>query len=369
VILVSLAQGLDHDIRTRLSRLGTNFVIVVPGAVSLGSASAFGPPVLRGILTTSDADAVSRVAGVESASGLLAYQLASIRFKKYNASATVTGVDADTFSKFVAAGYDQGKFFNKGDKSSAVIGYNIANNYFNEKVQVGNQIFINGMPFRVEGIISKVGQGAGNLDNVIAIDQDAAREAFPGVISKDRVSEILAITKDGSDADSIGNEIKTTLANKHKVKLDKPDFTVMTAASIMAQVSQITDLLTLFMGAIAAISLVVGSIGIANSMFTSVLERTRDIGILKSVGAPNSAVLTLFLAESVMLSVIGGSVGVAIGVLAAWLISALGGISTLVGPELIAGSFMVAVAVGGVSGYFPARQASKLPAIVALRRE
>ncbi|MFA5106669.1 MAG: ABC transporter permease [Candidatus Micrarchaeia archaeon] len=368
VILVALAQGLDKDIRASLNKLGSNFVLVLPGQASITSSTSF-VPILRGILTDKDVNVVSRVPGVDSVSGSLSYPLAGIRFKKYNATATISGVNADTYDKFITAGYEGGKFFEKGDKSSVVIGYTIANDYFDEKIQVGNQLYINGRPFRVSGIIKQVGQGVGNIDKLIAIDQDAARDLFPGVLAKDRVSAILALTNPDMDSAAIGQEIKEKLANKRKVKLDNLDFTIITAASIQEQVGEITGILTLFLGAVAAISLVVGSIGIANSMFTSVLERTRDIGILKSVGAPNSAVMLLFLAESVMLSVIGGAVGIALGAVVCALISAVGNISTVVSPELIGGSFIVAILVGGASGYFPARQASKLPAVVALRRE
>ncbi len=368
VILVSLAQGLDKDIRTRLTRLGTNFVLVLPGQVSLSGGGGF-VPVLRGILTDKDVAVVERIPGIDTVSGSLSFPRAPVRFKKYNATATVSGVNPVTYDRFVTVGYSAGKFFEKGDRGSVVIGDTIANTYFDEKIQLGNQLYINGKPFRVAGIIAKVGQGAGNFDTLVAIDQDAARDLFPGALAKDRVSAIIAITNPEMDAGAIGEEVKAKLIQKRKLKPDNLDFTVITAASIMEQVNQITGLMTLFLGAVAAISLVVGSIGIANSMFTSVLERTRDIGIMKSVGAQNSVIQKLFLVESMVLSVIGGFIGVTLGIGVAYLISVVGGISTVVSPELVIGSFIVALIVGAVSGYFPARQAAKLPAIVALRRD
>ncbi|HQT45507.1 MAG TPA: ABC transporter permease, partial [Candidatus Micrarchaeota archaeon] len=294
------------------------------------------------------------------------------QFKRKATAGNIAGSEVEVYVKYSNASgitFASGGYFRQGDKSSIVIGGKVASEYFDDKVYVGNQILINNRSFRVSGIYNRTSASSiMGLDDTIMMDAGALRELFPGAMPKDRVFDIFITVAPGSDPEVVAKEVTDTLARRRKVDPDKPDFTVETAASTLEQIQQITGIISVFLGFVAAIALVVGAIGISNAMFTSVMERTKDIGIMKAIGAPNSAVLRMFLVESIMVSGIGGIIGILIGCAGSLLISAFV-TKTVINIWVIFGALAVSLFFGAVSGYFPARQAAHLPAIVALRRE
>ncbi|NUN11033.1 ABC transporter permease [Candidatus Micrarchaeota archaeon] len=365
VLLIGIAQGLGDSVQDSFKVLGTNYAFIIPGNV--GTSAGFGgsAPALAGQVTQRDLDAINRVQGVDFASGILFGNSMEVQYKKEKATLSVSGVQPN-YGKSITTGYDSGGFFGSSDKSSAVIGYNIANEFFDDKIKVGNTISINGHDFKVVGITSKVGEGGFGRDDDIVINIDALREITGA--GRNEYSGILAISQETVSPEIVGDRIKRELRNTHRVKEGEEDFTVFTAALVEEQFGQILGLLTTFVGGVAIISLIVGGIGVANSMFTSVLERTREIGILKAIGANNDTILKMFLIESALIGLVGGLIGVVFSVLILLLLK-LVGVPAKISLELITTGLLFALIIGTISGAVPARNASRLPAIQALRYE
>ncbi|MFH1107275.1 MAG: ABC transporter permease [Candidatus Micrarchaeota archaeon] len=368
VVLISLAQGLDTSIKSQLSTLGTNYMFILPGNLFGGEGGLrFGPPVLKGVLYTKDADTIRRVPGVIAVSGNVAAPFAVVEFKGENVSSSIAGVNPAAFAKYVSIGYESGKFISEGDFTGVTIGNDVAHKLFKNDIKVGDTLVILGKNFRVKGVIAKAGNTGGNVDSGIYVEERALRLLLP-TFDKDKVSSILAVTEEGRDITVISSAAEEKLRNNHKVRKGDEDFTVLTAESISEQIGQITGILSLFLGGVAAISLVVGGIGVANAMFTSVLERTREIGVLKAIGASDNAILEIFLLESGLIGLIGGILGSLFGLSVSLLLNTFG-VPSEISWELVAGALLFSVVIGVVSGAFPARNASRLVPVDALRYE
>ncbi|MFH1200282.1 MAG: ABC transporter permease [Candidatus Micrarchaeota archaeon] len=367
VVLISLAQGLDTSIKSQLNTLGTNYMFILPGNI-FGGGMRFGPPVLKGVLYTRDADAIKRIPGVVAVSGNVAAQFATVEFKGENISSGIIGVTPSAFAKYITVGYEAGKFIQDGDMGGVTIGNDVAHTLFKNEIKLGNTLVLLGKNFRVTGIIRKAGNTGGSIDTGIYVEERALRLILGGSIDRDRVMTILAVTDPTKDIAEITAKTQDRLRNNHKVRKGEEDFTVLTAASISDQIGQITSLLSLFLGGVAAISLIVGGIGVANAMFTSVLERTREIGVLKAIGASNDAILEIFLFESGLIGLIGGLLGVIFGLSISFLLNSFG-VPSEISAELIGFCLLFSVAIGVASGAFPARNASRLQPVDALRYE
>lgn len=367
VVLISLAQGLDASIKSQLSTLGSNYMFVMPGNL-FGGGLRFGPPVLKGVLYTRDVEAIKRVPGVIAVSSNVAAPFAKVEFKGENISSSVAGVEPAAFSKWITVGYEAGKFIQDGDLSGVVIGNDVAHELFKNEISLGDTLVILGKNFRVKGIIAKAGNTGGNIDSGIYVEARAMRLLLGDALEKDRVFSILAVTDPDRDISSITAAAEDKLRANHKVRKGEEDFTILTAASVSEQIGQITGILSLFLGGVAAISLVVGGIGIANAMFTAVLERTREIGVLKAIGASNNSILEIFLLESGLIGLIGGLLGVALGAAISLLLNAFG-VPSMLTLELLAFAAFFSFAIGVISGVFPARNAARLEPVEALRYE
>ena len=270
----------------------------------------------------------------------------------------------DSFADF-APKLEAGRQIRKGDKYVVVIGNRVANEMFDKEIRVNNRITINGKKFTVIGIQKESGNR--DEDNQIATTLEAAREILNEPVA---VDFIITRVKVGQDVEQAAEKIKRAL----KRERNDENFEVNTPKEIAEQINQILGVMQAVLVGIAAISLLVGGIGIMNSMYTSVLERTKDIGIMKSIGARNSDVLWIFILEAAMVGFVGGFFGILLGL----------GISLLVGeiagqagfPLLIKPSFYLmlfglffAIIVGIISGVLPAIQAAKLKPVDALRYE
>ena len=371
VSLISLGQGMQSSINEQFRQIGSNRIMIQPGGIS------FGPPttaseITAAQLTEDDVKIVQKTKGVEFASGILTLT-AIVEFKDETNYIQVWGNPTDPYSQrnleaigLLAAEF--GRQLSSSDKYKAIIGHNIAYNTFKKDIQLGDKIKINSQQFQVIGIQKKAGTGIHDI--IIRIPLDTARDLFN---EQNKVSFIGATSKQGLAPSEIAEDIKKELRKFRNVKEDEEDFTVQTAEQTIAQLNIILDIVQIFLIGIAAISLIVGGIGIMNTMYTGVVERTRDIGIMKAIGAKNSHILLLFLIESGTLGLAGGIIGVIIGLsfslLVQFIVTAFDLITlkVYIGFPLLLGSLLFSFIIGAMSGVFPAKQASKLQPVEALR--
>jgi len=252
-----------------------------------------------------------------------------------------------------------------------LIGSLYKENLFGKSVSIGNKLKINGREFKVKGILKSVGNPSD--DQNIIMSYDIFKEFFN---SSKRVDMIYVQIQPGEDIKQVAEKVKKDLMKFRDVKEKTIDFTILTPEELLGTFSIILNIITAFLAGIASISLVVGAVGIANTMYTSVLERTKEIGTMKAIGARNSDILLIFIIESGLLGIIGGIIGVALGMISSGVIEmvaneALGTnlLQVSFSPYLIMGCLIFSFVVGSLAGLLPARQASKLNPVDALRYE
>jgi len=371
VILIGLVQGLKDNITSELSAFGSNAIIITPlsttsGAVGM-AATSFMPT--KGRLYMKDYERVKRVGGIDYITPAIMGRT-TVKYKKDEISASIMGVEPDVFPHIAGTlEIEEGRFLTSADRKAVVIGNNIAKERFDEDAGASSVLYISGERHTVVGVLKKTGTSFTNFDDVIFMPFDEAQSMFSNTMAKDEINGIRLTVKEGEDADAIADEINDILLAAHHVTEDDKDFSVVTAAFINERLNEVTGTLSLFMGAIAGIALVVGGVGISNTMFMAVLERTREIGVLKATGATEWEIQKLFLVESSMIGFLGGFAGLCIAFVLILLISALAGIPAVFIPWVAAGALLFSAAVGILAGVFPARQASRLDPVESLRYE
>lgn len=382
--LLSIGQGFQHNIENQLSAFGGNSIFISPGkqqasSGGFGFGGSYVQQAVAGKLTTTDIALLKGVNGIEYVEGFVAGR-ADVSFKSDKATVNVEGATPELWKIFNIVSLENGRFYSSSETRVAVLGNSIVSTVFKGKIKVGDTITIKGMNFRVIGILQQ-GSGVASsiVDSAVLIPLDDSRKVFPEIGERE-VSSIVAKANDNADPNRVTKDINLRMRASHKVVEGKEDFTVTSSTSIQERVSQITGTITIFLGGIAAIALLVGAIGIANTMFMSVMERTRQIGILKAIGAKNKDIRNIFIVESSLLGFVGGIVGTLIGVLfglAMTGFSPSGGQGAFGPPaftpyitiELIAFAIVFSIVIGAVSGYLPARRASKMEPVEALRYE
>lgn len=370
IALVSIGFGVRQQIQDSISSLGSNLLMVYPGAPrtpgvrpTAASQKTLKVKDYETLKKLNDVDMISPVAG--SSSYVIVYT-------NKNWTTTVNGINSD-FQYINNWTMKSGRFITDAQverrERVAVIGSTVAKNLFGDENPVGKDIRIKNDPFKVVGVLDTKGSGSfGNdQDDIVFIPYTTTMERVRGV---DYLSMIYIKAKDGADLNRVQSDIENIMRVRHKIKNPElDDFNVRNMATIMETVNETTGTMTLFLGAVAAISLLVGGIGIMNIMLVSVTERTREIGVRKALGATYRVIVMQFLIEAVVISLIGGAIGVVFGIGASKLISAATSMKTVIsmGPILL--SFGFSMAIGLIFGIYPARKAAKLNPIDALHYE
>lgn len=369
IALVSIGNGVKQDIQNSISSLGSNLLMVMPGAPrtpgvrpSAGSMKS---------LKVSDYEAIAKLDGVKAASPMTNGSYVVI-YQNKNWTTSVSGVsynylDVNNWSM------KSGRFLSEKNVQNrervAVVGKTVVKNLFGDEDPVGAEIRVKNIPFRIIGVLNSKGSGAmGNdQDDMVIIPYTTAMERVEGV---DYLRMIYVTGKDENGIDRLQSDIENLLRVRHGIKdTNLDDFNIQNMNSIMETMEETTGTLTLFLGAVAAISLVVGGIGIMNIMLVSVTERTREIGVRKALGATYSVIVTQFLIEAVVISLMGGIIGIILGIGSSKLIGMASGMSTVISIPTIGMSFAFSMAIGLIFGIYPARKAAKLNPIDALHYE
>ncbi len=374
VALVSLGQGVKKVVTDEFAKMGTDKIIIQP-AVNFGFSADTGTPTL----TEHDLPIIKRVKGVKEAGGIL-LKSGKIEYKKNVYFTVVVGVPLDNTQKLVeetyTINYINGRALKQGDRYKAVISHDIAKGKtLGKPVAIGERLTIEGQEFEIVGEIKQTGDPG--MDSSIMIPQETAQELFtantPGYHEE---SGIIARINPGENPDDVAASITRAMRRDRNEKEGNEDFTVQTTTQLVASFNVILDALSAIVIGIAAISLFVGGVGIMNTMYTAVLQRTNEIGVMKAIGAKNSDILQIFLIESGVLGLIGGAIGILIGMGLSKIIEFIGRTfldTTLLQAYfpwyLIVGALAFAFVIGMASGALPARQAAEMKPVDSLRYE
>jgi putative ABC transport system permease protein len=385
IVLVSVGQGVQTMVAEQMQNIGSNLLFVMPGELE-ESSSSMKSNFLRSAnvstLTLGDAEAIAKPANVPAVKAVAPEFVGSgiIVYGSGNTQATVSGVTSEYSS--VTNFYPLlGRFIEDNDLRTnarvAVLGQTVLEELFAAGINpIGQVVKINRVPFRIVGVMKEKGGTAfSDEDDVVFIPLTTAQTRLFGVrhVSGDySVSVIYATAVDESFLDAARDQVRRILRQRHGLiySTDKDDFSVLTQEDIASVLGSLTAVLTAFLGLIAAVSLIVGGIGIMNIMLVSVTERTREIGIRKAVGAKRRDILRQFLVEAIVLSLVGGCVGIAIGVTGTLVASgAVEDLRTHISPSTILLATGFSIIVGLFFGIYPAMRAAGLNPIDALRYE
>jgi len=373
IAMISIGRGAQNVITGSIQGIGTNLLFVIRGGTSdvrnpqpltLGDAEAIGDPF--------QAPSVSGVAPMLQGSGEVTY----------GGESTNTSIEGVTpeYAQVRNTKVSEGEFITEehilGRASVVLLGTDVADKLFGRKDGlVGETVRIEGQPFRVIGVLeSKGGSGFSNEDDRVIVPLTTAQTRLIRRSTRDRVDMIMVEAASADTVTQASQEISDILRTRHRTAIGADDFTILTQQNFLDTAKTITNVLTIFLGGIAAISLLVGGIGIMNIMLVSVTERTREIGLRKALGARRLDILVQFLTESAVLSLLGGIVGIALG----WAISFVVGriaaanntpINPSIGIDTILLATMFSTAVGLFFGLYPANRAAGLEPVEALRYE
>jgi putative ABC transport system permease protein len=367
--LISLSLGLREAINEQFKILGTDKLFINSKAMDMGAGNSGSP-----VITTEDVKIVGKVSGVKDYS-YATMGNGAIQVGKQTRYYYVLGLPLDRLQLYIDSAsikMDEGNYLREGKKGEVMLGYDYKyGKVFDNPVATGDKVLINGKEFKVAGIAEAIGNPSD--DKNIYMSREDFAELFN---SGDRVDSIIVQVDDESKIKEISEEINKKLIKFRGVTEKTKDFYISTPEELLASFDAILNIITVFLVGIAAISLLVGGIGIMNTMYTSVLERTKEIGTMKAVGAKNSDILMVFLFESGLIGLVGGLMGVALGfgISKTVEIIAINALNTTllkaaVPFYLVFGCLSFAFIIGALSGTIPALMASKLKPVDALRYE
>jgi putative ABC transport system permease protein len=368
IAIVALGEGASASVASQLSGLGTNVLTIMPGSSSAGGVAAGAGS--NTTLKSADATAIGSVSGVDAVSPVVSGS-AQVIAANQNWSTRVQAV-LPAYAQIEDWTIASGTFFTDQDNTSsnnvAVIGQTVATNLFPGGASpVGQSIRIRNVPFTVIGVLNSKGSTAGpggDQDDTILIPFQTGEVRLFGATS---INQIMVQVSDANQMSSVQSSIETLLRQRHNLQgRSADDFTIRNNNDLITRVSSVSSTMTMLLGGVAAVSLVVGGIGIMNIMLVSVIERTREVGIRLGIGAQPADVMWQFLVEAVVLAAMGGALGIVIGTGIALALPILGW-TTVVPWNAIVVSFGVSALIGIFFGLYPARRAALLDPIVALR--
>ncbi len=369
IVMVSLGQGATESVTSQVESLGSNLVMAIPGrGMGPGGASAAN-------FRLSDAEAIAdNIAGVRAVAPVRILGLNAVYLQE-DWSTQAVGTTEDYFS---VAGWTfaEGRAFTEaevlGARPVCVLGATLVDELFGQQEPLGARIRLKTMSCEVVGTLESKGQGAmgQDQDSVVVLPLSTLQRRLAGRLGSRDVDRMMISVRDGVSPDRVVRDATEILRERRGIRAgEDDDFSVLDTKEIADALSSTTRILTLLLGAVAAVSLLVGGIGIMNIMLVSVTERTREIGIRMSIGAVPREVLLQFLVEALVLSLVGGLVGIVLALAGSYTLAQAMGIPFIFDPEINLVAFAFSAAVGVVFGFAPARRAAQLDPIDALRFE
>lgn len=372
IAMVSIGNGAKASIQSSIEGLGSNLLTILPGIIQPGRGLVSSGRGTAQTLKNEDIDVVKAIDGVGAVSPEVSRRFQVVA-EGNNTNTTITGATSE-YATVHSIAVSNGSFISDANQRSlgrqAVLGATVAVDLFGNgeedlEIFLGKTIRINNVNFTVVGILTKKG-GAGfsGPDDMIFVPLSTMQKILAGV---DYLSMLAVSVTDKNKMAEVKDLTTNALLDKHQV--DEADFSIISQEDILGTLTTVIDTFTLFLAAIASISLLVGGIGIMNMMLTTVTERTKEIGLRKAIGAKRKDINMQFLAEAVMLTFIGGFLGIILGWLISYIVTSTGIITTSVTLSSVLLAFGVSAGIGIIFGYYPARRAAMLNPIDALRYE
>ncbi|MFA6273996.1 MAG: ABC transporter permease [Candidatus Paceibacterota bacterium] len=368
IAMVSIGTGAKVSIQSSIEGLGSNLLTIMPGVVQPGRGIVSSGRGTAQTLTNEDIEVVKQVDGVTLVSPEVSRRFQVVAGTGNNTNTTIMGAVPDYLIAHNIV-MENGSFISEANQRGigrqAVLGATVAVDLFGDQDPMGKSVRINKVNFTVVGVLaSKGGYAYSSPDDMIFVPLSTMQKVLAGV---DYLTMMSVSVVDKNMMTLVKDSVTNALLEKHNV--EEADFSVISQEDILGTLNTVIDTFTIFLAAIASISLLVGGIGIMNMMLTTVTERTKEIGLRKAIGAKRRDISMQFLVEAVALTFIGGAIGVILGWLIAFGVTSLGIINTQVSFGSVLLAFGVSTAIGIIFGYYPALRASKLNPIDALRYE